>query len=162
MVGWVLRRRGAVLGASVVVVAVSCAFLGGGVSSAEPTAKAARTINVNDTINLSLVRKSGSTLYERGTATGTFPGTVTATFDTSNVTQVNGSITIYPTGGGSVTVNAVGYPQSLGTVARVTGNLAVRRGTGKYARALGSGTFSGTVNRRTWKISVTARATLRY
>jgi hypothetical protein len=138
-------------------------WLGGaGAGAAAPQAHVARTLRLDDSARLHLVKKSGPILSERGTATGTLPGSVSARFDTRNSAKVTGSVTFRPRGGGSLTATIVGYPQSLSTVARITGYLAVRSGTGRYARAVGSGTFTGSVNRRTWAISVRARATLRY
>jgi hypothetical protein len=135
---------------------------GGGAGAAGPQAHAARTLRLDDTARLHLVKKSGAILSERGTATGTLPGAVTARFDTRNAAKITGSVTFRPRGGGSLTATVVAYPRSLGTVAGITGYLAVRRGTGRFARAVGSGTFTGSVNRRTWAIGVHARATLRY
>ncbi|WP_041730150.1 hypothetical protein [Conexibacter woesei] len=134
---------------------------GAGGATAQPTANAARTLNITEAVNLRLVRKSGSTLYQRGTATGTLPGTVTARFEVS-VTRVTGSVTFYPSSGGSLTVNVSGRPTSAGTVAEFSGTMAVRSGTGRYARAVGSGTFTGSVNRRSWATTVNARARLTY
>jgi hypothetical protein len=136
--------------------------LAGGVGSARPIAHAARTIRVAETARLHLVKRSGAIIKERGTATGTLPGPVTARFNTGNALKVTGSVTFYPHGGGSLTVTIVGYPQSLATVAKVSGYLAVRRGTGRFARAFGSGTFTGTVNRRTWATTVHGKARLTY
>lgn len=118
------------------------------------------SLHVVDHGNLHLTRKSGSTLYESGTATGTLPGTITAVFNTS-VTKVSGTVTFHSRHG-SITMTAVGYPQSAGTVARFSGNIAVRSGTRRYDSALGSGTFHGTVNRRTWAVSVDADARVTY
>jgi hypothetical protein len=134
-----------------------------GSSAASPLADAARrrSLTVIDTVRLTLVRRDGATLYERGTATGTLPGTASAKFTTS-LTKVSGKVTFYPYSGGSITMTAVGYPQSTARVTPVTGNLAVLRGTGKFSRALGSGTFTGTANRRTWAVTVNARANLTY
>lgn len=130
-------------------------------AEAPPVAQAARTLNVVETANLRLVRKSGSVIYERGTATGTLPGSVTAQFEVSG-TKVTGSVTFYPNSGGSLTLNVVGYARSASVNARFSGSIAVRSGTGRYARAVGSGTFEGTVNRRTWAATVQARARLTY
>lgn len=124
-------------------------------------AKKRRTINVVDTVRLTLVRKRGNVIYERGTASGTLPGRVTARFVTS-LTRVTGTIKFFPYGGGSITMNAVGYPRSLSRITGISGRLAVRGGSGKYSRAVGSGTFSGTANRRTWSVTVNARARLTY
>jgi hypothetical protein len=142
--------------------ALTLGLWAGGVSSADPAAHAARrTHHIVGTAYFHLVRKSGNTLYERGTATGSLPGTVTARFVTG-VTKVTGTVTFYPHGGGSLTMTAVGYPQSAAIIAKFNGHLAVRRGTGRYRSALGSGTFTGTANRRTWAITVHANATLTY
>ncbi|HST39740.1 MAG TPA: autotransporter [Conexibacter sp.] len=124
-------------------------------------AHAARTLNITEHADLNLTRRSGSTLWHTGTATGTLPGTVSARFEMT-LTKVTGSVTIRPRSGGSLTINVVGYAQSTGVNARFTGNMAVRKGTGRYKNAVGSGTFDGTVNRRTFDATVTAKAKLTY
>jgi len=131
-------------------------------SSARPAAQTAKrsTLKVNATAHLRLVKKDGSILHERGTVTGTPAGTVTARFNVSNVAKTTGTMTFKPYGGGSITVTAVVHP--AGSVSKFAGNFAVRRGSGKYARAVGSGTLSGSVNRRTWAVTATARGTLTY
>lgn len=139
-------------------------WLGGaGSSEAAPLAESAKrkSLSVVNTVRLTLTRRDGSTLYENGTATGTLPGRVSARFVTG-LTKVTGTVTFYPYSGGSITMTAVGYPQSTRRVTALNGNLAVLRGTGKYSRALGSGTFTGTANRRTWAVTVNARANLTY
>lgn len=151
-------RRRSLAAASVVVLALGA---GVGAGSAAPRAHAARALHLKESASLHLVHKSGPILSERGTATGTLPGSVTATFNTGRPPKVTGTVTFHPRGG-TLTVTIVGFPQSLGTVARVSGSLAVRHGTGRYARAVGGGSFSGTVNRRSWAISVHARANLSY
>ncbi|ADB50382.1 outer membrane autotransporter [Conexibacter woesei DSM 14684] len=126
------------------------------------TVATARTVTMTEVAQLHLVRRSGSVLYERGTVSGTLDGTVSARFETST-TSVSGRVTIYPHGGGSLTINVAGNLESLsGVNATFTGSIAVRRGTGRYARATGSGTFTGIVNRRTWAAKVTARGRLTY
>ncbi|HEU4703287.1 MAG TPA: autotransporter [Conexibacter sp.] len=156
-----LRRRGA----CVVVAALAVALVvgAGGASSAAPTGHAAKrkTLTLRNTASLHLTRKNGNVIYEKGTATGTLPGTVTARFVTS-LTKVTGTVTFKPYSGGSLTVNAVGYPQSASTITRFTGSLAVRKGTGRFRNALGSGTFNGTANRRTWAVTVHATARITY
>lgn len=162
MMGQSLRRRG-----SIVVISVLAALMlglwSGAVSFAAPSAHDAKrkSLRLTDTASLHLVRKSGSTLYEQGTATGTLPGTVSARLVTG-VTKVTGTVTFHSSGGGSITMTAVGYPQSAGTVTRFSGSIAVRSGTGRFKNALGSGTFTGTANRRTWAVTVHASASLTY
>jgi hypothetical protein len=157
-----LTRRGTVVVIAVLVAAI-LGSLAGGASSAAPSAHVAKrkTLKLSGTAYLHLTRKSGNVLYEKGTATGTLPGTVSARFVTG-VTKVTGTVTFFPYSGGSLTMTAVGYPQSAATIVQFNGNIAVRRGSGRFKNALGSGTFSGTANRRSWAITVRARATVTY
>jgi hypothetical protein len=156
------RRRGNVV-AIAALAALMLAVCAGGVSSAAPSAHDAKrkTLNLSGTAYLHLTRKNGNVIYEKGTATGTLPGTVTARFVTG-VTKVSGTVTFRPYSGGSLTLNAVGYPKSAATKTRFTGNVAVRKGSGRFRNALGSGTISGTANRKTWAITVYARARITY
>lgn len=160
MEGQPLRRRGSVAIVAVLGVLLLCLGVGSA-SSAAPSAHAARRLYLRGTAHLHLTHKSGNVLYERGTATGTLPGTVTARLVTG-VTKVTGTVTFYPRGGGSLTLSAVGYPQSAATIVHFTGSCAVRSGTGRFRRAVGSGSFSGTANRRTWAVTVHANAHLSY
>lgn len=154
---WVVSRRSVAMVIAAVLAAGALALLGGPAEAK----RRRRALTVVDTVSLSLVRKNGNVLYESGTASGTLPGRVSARFTTS-LTQVTGTITFYPYSGGSITMTAVGYPASTSRITRLTGNLAVRSGTGKYASALGSGTFSGTANRRSWSVTVNARVNMTY
>lgn len=157
-----LRRHGAFV-AVAALVALALALAAGGVSSAEPSAHAAKrkTLNLSGTAYLHLTRKSGNVIYEKGTATGSLPGVVTARFVTG-ITKVTGTVTFKPYSGGSLTLTAVGYPHSASTVTRFSGDVAVLKGSGRFKRALGSGTFSGTANRKTWAITVRANARITY
>jgi hypothetical protein len=124
------------------------------------TAHAARTINAVERAQLHLVSKSGSALLEKGTASGSLPGNVTAQF-TVTLVRVTGLVTIYPRGG-SITIRVVGSARSAGINATFGGTMSVAGGTGRYAHARGRGTFSGTVNRRSWAATVTARGRVSY
>jgi hypothetical protein len=157
-----LRRRGAFM-VIAALAALALALWAGGISSAAPSAQAAKrkTLNLSGTAYLHLTRKSGNVIYEKGTATGTLPGTVTARFVTG-VTKVTGTVTFRPYSGGSLTLTAVGYPQSTSTITRFSGNVAVLKGSGRFKNALGSGTCAGTANRRTWAITVRANARITY
>lgn len=120
----------------------------------------ARTIDVDEVVKLHLVRKSGNTLYESGSASGTLPGNVSAVFQTS-ISKVTGTVTIYPRGG-SLTISVSGTPRTTSARARFGGTMRVVRGSGKFRGASGSGTFDGVVNRRTWDVRVDASARLTY
>lgn len=162
MNGHPLRRRGTVM--AIAALAVSALGLtAGGVSSADPSGHAAkrRSLHLTDTARLHLRKKSGNVLYEKGRATGTLPGRVSARFVTG-VTKVTGTVTFRARHRGSITMTAVGYPQSSGRIVHFSGTIAVRKGTGRFRQVLGSGTFTGTANRKTWAITVHASADLTY
>lgn len=159
-----VRRRAVASVAGLVVGSVFCLLAGGGSASAAPkgpTAQAARTVDVNQSASLRLVRKSGSVLYERGKATGTLPGAVTARFVVSSL-RVTGEVTFLPRGGGSITFAVEGFPRSTGTRARFAGTMSIVRGSGRYAKARGGAAFNGVVNRRSWAVSVSATGRMRY
>lgn len=163
MSGRTLQRRGRYLALVSIVALLPALWLGSGIGAAKPSAEAAKrkSLTINDNVRLRLVRRNGNVLYHRGTATGTLPGRVSARFVTS-LTKVTGTVTFRPYSGGSITMTAVGYPTSTRRVTGITGSIAVRRGTGRYRNALGSGTLSGKANRRTWAVNVNARANISY
>ncbi|HEY4279687.1 MAG TPA: autotransporter [Conexibacter sp.] len=156
MEGITLRHNAALVRITIASLCALALALAGWTATAD-----AKTVNVSEKVSLHLVHKSGTTLVESGTASGTLAGRVSATFVVSAF-KVSGSVTIYPSSGGSVTINVVGSPRSVGNTVTFGGTMGVRKGTGTYARATGSGTFTGTVNRRTWAATVNAKAKLSY
>jgi hypothetical protein len=139
----------------VVVLAGSLA-LGGAIGSAAPGAHAAKrkTIAMNETVDLHLVKRRGASLRESGTASGTLAGTVSGRFNTSNALSVTGTVTVKPYSGGSITLTAVVNPTSTGKVAQFTGGVSVKGGKGRYAHASGGGPVTGSVNRKSWHVIV--------
>ncbi len=129
-------------------------------AAADPVAQASKTINVSERASLHLVRKSGSTLWQAGTATGTLPGTVTTRFKVT-LTSVTGTLKIV-TRGGTVTLSVSGKPRSGGNNARFGGTMRVTGGSGKFKGASGSANFEGVVNRRSWAANVSATGRLTY
>lgn len=128
------------------------------VAGAQPAG--ARTIAVSERVSLHLVRKSGSTLHQVGTASGTLPGTVSARF-VVGVTRVSGSMRL-TTRGGTVSITAVGTPRAAGARGKVSGSIRIVGGTGRFRGASGSGSFSAVVNRRTFASTITASGRLTY
>jgi hypothetical protein len=120
---------------------------------------ASRSVSVNDTGHLHLLKAFGSTLLEEGAAAGTLPGlakvrllvgsTVIASF---TIQTKHG--TIY--GSGSAALHSSGRYASFG------GSLSVSHGTGSYARAHGSGKLYGVIDRRTSSLTVQTIGTLNY
>lgn len=155
-----VRARTARAGLLAALAALPLATAATATASDEPIAQAAKTINVSERASLHLVRKSGSTLWQAGTATGTLPGTVSTRFKVT-LTSVTGTLKI-TTRGGTVTLSASGKPRSGGTNARFGGTMRVTGGTGRYSGASGSANFEGVVNRRTWATSVSASGRLSY
>jgi hypothetical protein len=120
---------------------------------------AARTVGVNDTGRLRLLKAFGSVLLEEGHATGTLPGqtrvrlTVGGSVTASFWIRAAGG-TIYGTGGATL--------HSSGRYASFGGWLRVSRGSGRYAHARGSGRLYGAIDRRTDALTVQTVGTLRY
>lgn len=111
-----------------------------------PVAFAAKAEQVNDTAHLKLVSSNGNTMVEAGPASGTLPGSVRITLTIHNVTA-SSSFTVSAKGGtisgrgqGKIKIGKGGY-YSFG------GSLHVEHGTGRYAKASGSGGLYGTIDR---------------
>jgi hypothetical protein len=122
-------------------------------------ARDARALNVTDTAHLRYIRESGSLLIEEGVATGGLPGTVKVRFDVGPT--VTSSFTIY-TRGGSIAGNGSGVLHGTGVTASFGGTMTVSHGTGRYAHAHGRGGFYGTINRKTYALTVQTTGTLSY
>ena len=146
-------RRGRAALAAILVLVVGIGAAATAAASGPSAHASRRVLHVNDSASLHLTRKSGNVLNEAGRASGSLPGSVTATFNISHITRVTGTVTFH-SGAGSITMTAVGYPSSTGTVVPFSGSIAVRSGTGRYRAALGSGRFSGSVSRRTWSVRI--------
>lgn len=95
--------------------------------------------------------------FFKGTATGTLPGKVSAALKI-DLFSVSGGVTFFPRGG-SISLDVKGKPRGL---RRVSGTMRVIAGSGKFAKARGQASFSGTLNRRTWRASVSASGRLTY
>jgi hypothetical protein len=135
--------------------------LRGGLASSVPTARAAHVLNVKDEGHLHMVSGSeGSTLVEEGVATGTLPGTVKVRFNIGAV--ITASFTIYARGGGSITGHGSGQLHTTGTYSTFGGSLSVTHGTGRFARAHGTGGLYGSLDRRTYALVVQTLGKLEY
>lgn len=143
------------------VAAFHVSAAGAATASADPTARAARTISIQQTAKMRLIKRVGSVLYEQGTASGTLPGVVSARLIV-NVAKVGGEVTFYPRGGGTITFDAQGVPTSAGVRSRAAGTMTIVRGTGRFADARGSVRFNATLNRRSWAINVSASGRMSY
>jgi hypothetical protein len=126
----------------------------GATASRASSARAARTLSLNDTGRLRLTSHHGFTLNERGAASGTISGTIYIHLNVVSTNRVTAEVNIYPSGG-SLTGNASASYHPAGAVATFSGTMAISRGTGRYSHAKGSGlSFMGTVQRSNDAVTV--------
>jgi hypothetical protein len=121
--------------------------------------QATRSVSVNDTGHLRLLKAFGSVLLEEGYAGGTLPGQAKVRLVVGSTVTSSFSIqtkygTIY--GSGRAALHSSGRYASFG------GTLSVSRGTGSYARAHGAGKLYGVIDRRTSALTVQTVGTLSY
>jgi hypothetical protein len=113
--------------------------------SPPPLATAARTISLNETGRLHLLRKHDFTLYERGSASGTVTGAIYVRLTAVSSSRVTVSVSINPPGG-SISGSGSGSYRRSGTIASFAGSMSFAGGTGKYKGVHGSSlSFSGTI-----------------
>jgi hypothetical protein len=125
-----------------------------------PVASVAHVLNVKDEGHLHSVHSSGSELAEEGPVSGTVTGKVKVSFNIG--ATVTAKFTIYAHGGGSISGHGGGALHSTGVYSTFGGSLAVTGGSGRYAHAHGSGTLSGTINRKTYALTVQTAGKLYY
>ena len=144
-----------VAGAMSVGALTGVSVLGAGTSSAAgPRAVAARTITLNETGKLHRTSSSGLKLNEQGTASGTIKGKIYIHLDVVSPNRVTAEVNIYPNGGSLTGSGSANYHVNGGT-ASFSGKMSIKRGTGSYANAHGSGlSFSGTIQRLSGAVTV--------
>ncbi len=114
-------------------------------ASADPSARASRTISLNETGRLHLTSKHNFTLNEQGAATGTVAGTIYVHLTAVSSTRVTAEVNIY-SHGASFSGNGNASYHRGSTTASFAGSMSINRGTGSYAHVHGSGlSFSGTI-----------------
>jgi hypothetical protein len=114
-------------------------------SSAGPSARASRTISLNETGRLHLTSKHNFTLNEQGAAAGTVAGTIYVHLTAVSSTRVTAEVNIY-SHGASFSGNGNASYHRGSTTASFAGSMSINRGTGSYAHVHGSGlSFSGTI-----------------
>lgn len=117
---------------------------------------------VREHVDLKLVKKSGSSSFEHaGSATGTIAGPVRSKITLSHSVVLRGTVTITTTSG-KVRLKVDGRARSLSLRTKFNGLAVIAGGTGRYAHAKGTGTFSGVVNRSTWHATLDASGSFTY
>jgi hypothetical protein len=145
--------------ASVLAIAASAAM---GEARTAPRASAAASASVKDEGKLHLIKSSGSTLYDEGNAHGTLPGKVKIRFRYDGNPQVSAQITIYAHGGSILADGSARLSNPSSQAPSFKGTIAIGSGSGRYARAHGSGRLYGVFYRRSYAITVQTEGTLHY
>ncbi|HEX3692649.1 MAG TPA: hypothetical protein VHU13_04840 [Solirubrobacteraceae bacterium] len=127
-----------------------------------PLASAAASASVKDEGKLHLVKSSGSTLYDEGSAHGSLPGTVKIRFLYDGNPQVSAQITIYAHGGSIVAHGSARLSSPSSSAPSFKGTIAISAGSGRYAHAHGFGRLYGVFYRRSYAITVQTEGTLHY
>lgn len=131
------------------------------IAYAAPAAPATSTQTVKDAAHLHLISGGGTALTEQGKASGTIPGTVRVWL-TLHAYTATASFTIYSKAG-NISGHATGKLKfSKNGYDSFAGAATINHGTGRYARASGSGTFYGSVYRGNYNMSVQVYGQLRY
>jgi hypothetical protein len=141
-----------------VVVVTAAALSAASFADASPSgaakAQAAGTISLNETAHLHLTSHRGLTLNEQGSVSGTIAGTIYIHLDVVSTNRVTAEVNIYPSGS-SISGSASASYRPSGAVASFNGTMSVKRGSGRYSGAHGSGlSFSGTVQRSNDAVTV--------
>jgi len=127
-----------------------------------PSAHVARTLSVMDEGYLHLLKSSGSELTDEGPAHGTIPGKVRIHFVYNGDPTVSSRITIYGRSGTIQARASARLSSPTSSAPSFKGNLTITGGTGRYARAHGSGHLYGVFYRRSFAMTVQTRGTLTY
>jgi hypothetical protein len=145
-----LTAGGLLAAASALVLAAGA---GGAAGS---TARAGRTISLNDSAQLHKLGTShGFYFNETGQATGTIGGTLYLHLHIASSNRVTAEVNIYPRGSSISGSASASYFNVNGAEAGFSGKMSITRGTGSYAHASGSGlNFSGTIQRKNDAVTV--------
>ncbi|MGH2853611.1 MAG: hypothetical protein ACRDLF_05400, partial [Solirubrobacteraceae bacterium] len=114
----------------------------------------ARTISLKEAGRLHATYKHEFTLYEQGSASGTFTGTLYVHMTLVSTSRATAQIKIARSGG-SISGYATATYRRSGGAADFSGTLTVTGGSGSYTHVHGSGlSFSGTIQQSTDAITV--------
>ncbi len=143
-------------------VATAVAFGTGAAGAASPHARAARSLNLNDSAKLHLQNKHGLVLKETGTAKGSLGGPLYLQLDVTSTRSVTAQVQVYPKGG-SISGSAKASYSVAGSTATFSGTLAITKGGGTYSKAKASAlSFSGTIQRSNDAVTVHVSGKMSY
>jgi hypothetical protein len=118
-------------------------------------ARDARTVDLVENAQLHLIHEAGSTLNEKGQATGTFNAPVTCQL-TLSANHVTAAFVVYPRGG---SISGIAHAHFIvkGSTAYYGGTFVITHGSGSYKHASGKNLgISGTINRQNFSMTVKA------
>jgi hypothetical protein len=127
-----------------------------------PVARSAHMLEIHDQGNLRFVEDNATQVIDEGHIGGTLPGTARVDFTYNGSPHVSARFTIRGRGG-TITGRAqarLSSPTSLAP--SFHGALSIVSGTGRYARAHGSGNLYGVFHRRGFGLIFQAIGKLRY
>ena len=143
-------------------VATATVFGAGAAGAASPHARAARSVDLNDSANLHLENKHGIELKEGGTAKGNLPGPLYLQLKVTSTRSVSAKVQVYPKGG-SIGGSATASYHVSGSTAAFSGTMVVTKGSGTYSKAKASALkFSGTIQRSNDAVTVHVSGPMSY
>jgi len=148
------RRTGVLTSAAVCVGVLLAAILFSATGALARSATSARVISLDEHGALHLVSKHGFTLNEQGSASGTIRGAISVQLKIVSTSRVTALVTVSPHGGSISGEGTASYHKGT-SAASFSGSLSIKRGSGTYSHAHGSGlSFSGTIARSNDAITV--------
>lgn len=120
----------------------------------DPLAWAAREVSLQETGHLHAIGEPGTTIIERGSATGTFDCSIAGRLTIVSANKVIATFTVRPKGG-SITGRGSARFEQQGAYGYFGGTISITGGTGNYAHASGTNIgISGAISRETFALTV--------
>jgi hypothetical protein len=153
------RAGGSVVAATLAALALCACLPGASAGSQRASAVVARVLDGNAEAKLRYVHSSGSTLIEEGPVSGGIAGRMRATLRLGAI--FTGSFRFY-TKAGEIRGQGTAHPHGSGRYESFAGTDVMTGGTGRYAHVHGHGSMYGTLDRKTYDVTIQTRGMLHY